>query len=167
MLLAKSNGICAMDVLAQGFQWDEALKIVERAEDTFNRGDIDAILSRYADDVVVRFAGIREIRGKTAAETFLRARFARQKNYKLKKTLFMVDGFKIGATYTASRKDAKTGKQMLGCGVEFWQYRDGKLVLWDAAMNVWEVGADNHIVTNQLSVWTIITKAWVHKNMYR
>jgi len=111
MLLAKSNGICAMDVLAQGFQWDEALKIVERAEDTFNRGDIDAILSRYADDVVVRFAGIREIRGKTAAETFLRARFARQKNYKLKKTLFMVDGFKIGATYTASRKDAKTGNR--------------------------------------------------------
>jgi hypothetical protein len=47
------------------------------------------------------------------------------------------------ATNTASWKDAKTGKQMLGCGAEFWQYRDGKLVLWDAAMNVWEVGADN------------------------
>jgi len=67
-----------MDVLAQGFQWDEA-EDCERAEDTFNRGDIDAILSRYADDVVVRFAGIREIRGKTAAETFLRARLPSEK----------------------------------------------------------------------------------------
>ena len=73
-----------MNVGAQlGFQWDEALKIVQRAEDTFNRGDVDAILGRYADDVVIRFAGIPEIRGKAAAEKFMRARFARQKNYRL------------------------------------------------------------------------------------
>jgi hypothetical protein len=31
---------------------------------------------------------------------------------------------------------------MLGRGAEFWQYRDGKLQLWDAAMRVWEAGAD-------------------------
>jgi nuclear transport factor 2 (NTF2) superfamily protein len=116
---------------------------VQRAEDTFNRGDVDAILGRYADDVVIRFAGIPEIRGKAAAEKFLRARFARQKNYKLKKTLFMVEGLKLGATYTASWEDTKTGKQMLGDGVEFWQYRDGKLVLWEAALNIWEAGTDN------------------------
>jgi len=92
-----------MDVAApQGFGWDEALKIVQRAEDTFNRGDIDAILGRYADDVVIRFAGIPEIKGKAAAEKLLRARFAWQKSYRLKKTLFMVEGFKIGATYAAS-----------------------------------------------------------------
>ncbi len=132
-----------MDVVArQGFGWDEALKIVQRAEDTFNRGDVDAILGRYADDVVIRFAGIPEISGKGAAEKFLRARFARQKNYRLKKTLFMVEGFKIGATYTASWEDVKTGKPMLGHGAEFWQYRDGKLALWEAALNIWEAGTD-------------------------
>jgi hypothetical protein len=31
---------------------------------------------------------------------------------------------------------------MLGRGAEFWQYRDAKLQLWDAAMTVWESGAD-------------------------
>ncbi len=123
--------------------WDEASKVVQRAEDTFNRGDVDAILTRYADDIVIRFAGIPEIRGKAAAETFLRARFARQRHYKLKKTLFMVEGEKIGATYTASWEDARTGKQMLGHGAEFWQYRDGRLALWHAALNVWEAGADS------------------------
>jgi nuclear transport factor 2 (NTF2) superfamily protein len=87
-----------MAVAAQGFQWDEALNIVQRAEDTFNRGDVDAILNRYAEDIVIRFAGLPEIQGKGAAERFLRARFARQRNYKLKKTLFMVEGLKIGAT---------------------------------------------------------------------
>ncbi len=125
-----------------GFTWDEALRIVQRAEDTFNRGDVDTILGRYADDVVIRFAGTPEIKGKSAAEKFLRARFARQRNYQLKKTLFMVEGFKIAATYTVRWDDAKTGKAMHGRGVELWHYRDGKLVLWDAALNVWEAGAD-------------------------
>jgi uncharacterized protein len=129
-------------VLQAGFTRAEARKIVQRAQDTFNRGDIDAILSRYADGIVIRFAGIPEIRGKPAAETFLRARFARQKSYRLKKALFMVDGFKIGATYTVSWRDAKTGKEMHGRGVEFWQYRNGKLILWEASLNVWEAGAD-------------------------
>jgi len=131
-----------MGVGGHGFRWDEALGIVQRAEDTFNRGDVEAILHRYAEDVVIRFAGLPEIQGKAAAEAFLRARFARQNNYRLKKTLFMVDGFKIGATYSASWEDARTGKPMLGRGAEFWQYRGAELQLWDAAMTVWEAGAD-------------------------
>jgi nuclear transport factor 2 (NTF2) superfamily protein len=125
-----------------GFTREQALQVVQRAEDTFNRGDIDAILGRYADDVVIRFAGIPEIRGKDAAGKFLRARFARQKNYTLKKTLCMVDGSRIGATYAASWDDAKTGKHVLGYGAEFWQYRGGKLVLWECALSVWEAGTD-------------------------
>ncbi|MDE2283901.1 MAG: DUF1348 family protein [Hyphomicrobiales bacterium] len=91
---------------------------------------------------MIRFAGIPEIKGKAAAEKFLRARFARQKNYRLKKTLFMVDGFKIGATYTTSWEDVKTGKRMHGHGAEFWQYRDGKLALWEAALHIRETGTD-------------------------
>lgn len=126
----------------QVFTREEALKVVQRAEDTFNRGDIDAVLGRYADDVVIRFSGIAEIRGKAAAEKFLRARTARQLNYKLKKTLCMVDGPRIGATYTVSWDDAKTGKHMKGYGAEFWHYSGGKLALWECALNVWEDGAD-------------------------
>jgi nuclear transport factor 2 (NTF2) superfamily protein len=131
-----------VDSEAPRFQWDEALRIVQRAEDTFNRGDVDAILGRYGDDVVIRFAGLAEITGKPAAERFLRARFARQNNYRLKKTLFMVAGLEIGATFSASWDDARTGKSMQGRGAEFWRYREGKLRLWDAAMSVWEAGSD-------------------------
>jgi hypothetical protein len=32
---------------------------------------------------------------------------------------------------------------MLGHGVEFWQYRDGKLAFLEAALNIWEAGTDN------------------------
>jgi nuclear transport factor 2 (NTF2) superfamily protein len=132
-----------MEMTSQkGFSWDEAVQIVQRAQDTFNRGDINAILSRYADDIVIRFAGIPEIKGKVAAEKFVRARLAREKNYRVRKTLFMVDGFKIGATFNNSWEDVKTGKKIVGRGVEFWEYRDGKLILWDAALNIWEEGTD-------------------------
>jgi uncharacterized protein len=132
-----------MDTIAeQGFTWDEALKIVQRAEDTFNRGDIDSILGRYHDDVVIRFSGMPDITGKAAAEKFLRARFARQQNYRLRKTLFMAVGAKIGATYTVAWDDAKTGKHMLGFGAEFWQYREGRLVLWECALHVWEEASE-------------------------
>ena len=60
-----------MDVAAPGFQWDGALKIVQRAEDTFNRGGVDAILNRYAEDVIpIRWSsGNPE---KASAERFLR-----------------------------------------------------------------------------------------------
>jgi hypothetical protein len=40
-----------MDVAAPGFQCDGGLKMVQRAEDTFNRGDVEAILNRYPEDV--------------------------------------------------------------------------------------------------------------------
>jgi nuclear transport factor 2 (NTF2) superfamily protein len=125
-----------------GFTREEARHLVQRAEDSFNRSDVDAILVRYADDVVIRFAGMPEIRGKNAAEDFLRARVARQQGYRLKKTLRMVDGFDIGATYTVSWDDAQTGKHMLGYGAEFWRYDGGKLALWECALNIWEAGAD-------------------------
>jgi nuclear transport factor 2 (NTF2) superfamily protein len=112
-----------------GFDWEHALKIVQRAEDSFHRGAVDAIVGRYADDVMIRFAGMPDILGKPESEAFLRARFARERDYKLKKTLFMVEGFKIGATYTASWTDARTGEAMLGKGAEFWLYREDKLAL--------------------------------------
>ena len=68
-----------MDVAAPGFQWDEPLKMVQRAEDAFNRGDVGAILNRYAEDVISDIAGFPEIRGKASAERFLRARFCAAK----------------------------------------------------------------------------------------
>jgi hypothetical protein len=39
------------------------------------------------------------------------------------------------ATYKSSLEDVKTIKCMLGHGIEFWQYRNGKLILWKAALN--------------------------------
>jgi hypothetical protein len=56
--------------------------------------------------------------------------------------LLMVEGNRIGATYTVSWDDAKTGRHMQGFGAEFWQYANGKLALWECALHVWERGTD-------------------------
>lgn len=117
-----------------------ALKLVQNVEDIFARGDVEAILQGYTDDIVIRFADIPEIRGKAAAEKFLRARFARQRNYRLRKVLRMLEGNMLGNYWDGEWEDAITGKTMCGRGTEFWTIRDGKVALWEATFNVWEKG---------------------------
>jgi hypothetical protein len=58
-------------VTPRGFHWDESLKI--SAEYSFNRGDVEAIIGRHAVGVVIRFAGLPEIKGKQATDQFPRA----------------------------------------------------------------------------------------------
>ena len=72
--------------------WDQADQALRRTEQRFETGDIQGLLSRYDDNIVIRFAGLPDIVGKAAAEAFFRARFAKQRNYRLKKTLFSVSG---------------------------------------------------------------------------
>lgn len=120
---------------------EAALAMVRRAEETFGNRDVESILDGFTDDVVIRFADLPELQGKTAAEKFLRARFARQDNYRLTKTLRMLSGNMIGNYWEGDWDDPRTGKKMKGRGTEFWTVRDGKVAVWEAAFNVWEDGA--------------------------
>ena len=117
-----------------------ALRMVREAERAFGAADITAILGIFTDDVVIRFADIPEIRGKVDAERFLRARFARQRNYKLSKSLRMVEIDRIGNLWEGEWDDAQTGQKMRGRGIEFWTVRGGKIALWEAVFNVWRDG---------------------------
>lgn len=119
---------------------EQALGLVRMAQDTFGRGDVEKILAGFTDDVIVRFADVPEMTGKAAAEKFLRARFARQKNYNLTKTLRVLEGNMIGNFWDGHWEDARTGKKMLGRGTEFWTMRGGKIAVWEATFNVWEAG---------------------------
>jgi hypothetical protein len=60
---------------------------------------IESILASYTSDIVIRFADFPEMRSKEEAKRFLVARFARQKNYQLQKTLRMVMGNMIGNSW--------------------------------------------------------------------
>jgi nuclear transport factor 2 (NTF2) superfamily protein len=119
---------------------EEARRLVKRVESLFAQADIEGIMAGYTDDVVVRFADFPEIKGKPAVKEFLSARFARQKNYRLRKDLRTLMDDIIGNYWEGEWEDARTGKKMKGRGTEFWTMRDGKVALWEATFNVWEAG---------------------------
>jgi nuclear transport factor 2 (NTF2) superfamily protein len=116
----------------------QALDMVRAAERNFATQNVESILSGYTDDVVIRFADVPEVRGKAAAEKFLRARFARQRNYRLTKILRMVEGNMIGNYWDGEWEDAQTGRRMRGRGTEFWTVAGGKISVWEATFNTWD-----------------------------
>ena len=71
---------------------EDATALVKNVERVFGTGDVSQMMAGFTDDVVVRFADRPEMLGKGEVEAFLRARFARQKNYRLSKTLRIVSG---------------------------------------------------------------------------
>lgn len=118
--------------------WIAAARLVQAVEDAFDTADLDAIRAGFTEDAVARFADFPELHGREAIMRFLAARFARTRNYRLKKTLRCVMGDIIGNTWNATWEDAKTGKLMQGRGTEFWVIRDGQIAVWDATFNAWE-----------------------------
>lgn len=120
--------------------WDSAKRLVQAVEDAFGAADLARIEQGFTEDAVARFADFPEMRGRDAVMAFLRARFARTKGYRLKKTLHCVTGDTLANTWDASWEDAQTGKQMLGRGTEIWQVRGERIALWDATFNAWEKG---------------------------
>ena len=113
-----------------------ALKMVASVEKGFGDQDIEVIMAGFTDDVVVRFADQPELRGKEDLRKLLEARFSRQKEYRLKKRLRMLESQMIGNYWEGEWEDAITGKNMVGRGTEFWTLRDGKVSIWEAAFNV-------------------------------
>ena len=123
-----------------GMTLGEAKAFVKRAEAQFAAGDVDTIVAGYTSDVVVRFGDFPEMRGPAEVERFLRARFARQRNYRLTKDLRSMSGNVISNYWEGTWEDAETGKRMRGRGAESWTMREGKIAMWEAAFNVWEDG---------------------------
>lgn len=120
--------------------WDRAQRLVQSVEDAFGAADLVRIEQGFTPDAIARFADFPEMRGRDAIMQFLRARFARTKDYRLKKTLQCLTGDTLANTWDASWEDAQTGKRMLGRGTEIWIVRDGRITLWDATFNAWERG---------------------------
>jgi nuclear transport factor 2 (NTF2) superfamily protein len=120
--------------------WGTAKRLVQDVEDAFGAADLKRIEQGFTEDAVTRFADFPEMRGRDAVMAFLRARFTRTKDYRLRKTLHCVMGDTLANTWDASWEDAQTSKPMLGRGTEIWLVRDGRIAFWDATFNAWEKG---------------------------
>jgi len=115
---------------------EEALALVRQVESLFMPWNVDALADGFTEDCVVRFGSVPEFTGREAVRTFFTTRSARQKNYRLSKTLRTFAGDTITNSWTGAWQDAESGAPMKGFGVEVWVLRDGKIALWEAAFNV-------------------------------
>jgi nuclear transport factor 2 (NTF2) superfamily protein len=120
----------------------QANALLRAVEGMFHRRDVDALVTGFTEDCVFRFAEQPEQRGRPALRRFFAARLARQKGYRLEKTLLALDGNRLANLWEGAWEDATTGKPMRGRGLEVWTMRDGMIAVWDAAFNVWEEGGD-------------------------
>ena len=90
--------------------------LLRLVEDMFHRRDIDALVNGFTQDCVFRFAEQPEQRGRDALRRFFAARFARQQNYRLTKTLMAVEGNLLANVWEGTWADSHTGKQMADGG---------------------------------------------------
>ena len=102
--------------------------------------NIPALLAGFTEDCVVRFGDLPEFRGKIELEKLFRSRSERQIGYRLRKELRSLSGDRIANYWEGEWRDAVTGKEMAGRGVEVWTMRDGKIAVWEAAFNFNEQG---------------------------
>src|SRR5437867_2715309 len=78
---------------------EQANALLRAVEDMFHRRDVDTLGNGFTEDCVVRFAEQPERRGRQALRDLFTARFARQRNYRLKKTLKALDGNVLANTW--------------------------------------------------------------------
>jgi len=119
---------------------EQANRLLRAVEDLFHRRDLDGLVNGFTDDCVVRFAEQPERHGRQALRELFTARFARQRNYRLSKTLMALDRNVLANVWEGTWQDRDTGQPMCGRGVEVWRMRDGMIAAWDAAFNVWPEG---------------------------
>jgi nuclear transport factor 2 (NTF2) superfamily protein len=119
---------------------EEARAFVKHVESLFMPWNVEGIVAGFTEDCVVRFGDLAEFRGRAALEKFFRARAARQKGYRLTKTLMALSGDTLANSWVGEWEDSETGVSMTGHGVEVWVMRGGKIAVWEAAFNAKEAG---------------------------
>lgn len=130
-----------MELEAYQLTFRDAEAVLAHAQQIMSKGDIPEIMKTFASDVVVRFADFPETRGKPPLEQFLRARFARQTNYRLRKQLRAVSGNVIVCSWDGEWDDGQNGRQMQGRGIEILTMRGGEIAKWEVTFNVWQQGS--------------------------
>jgi nuclear transport factor 2 (NTF2) superfamily protein len=108
---------------------EEAHAFVAHVESLFMPWNIDALVSGFTEDCVVRFGVIPEFRGREALRKFFEARRAKQKGYRLRKQFRSLMNDVMSNVWDGEWEDADTGRRMKGFGVEVWTMRDGKIAV--------------------------------------
>jgi nuclear transport factor 2 (NTF2) superfamily protein len=116
--------------------FEEAVELVRSVEALTRPFDPEGMANGFSEDVIVRYGVLPEMRGRQAMREFYDKRSKRQKNHEARKVLRAMMGNVLAIDFYCTWEDAQTGARMHGHGVEIWEMRDGKIAVWDVAMNI-------------------------------
>lgn len=108
------------------FTEETARKKVQLAEDAWNSRDPERAASAYTEDSEWRNRN-EFLRGRKEITEFLRRKWNKELDYRLKKTLWCYNGNRIAVTYEYEWHD-DSGQWYRSYGNELWEYADNGLM---------------------------------------
>ncbi|MGC4050799.1 MAG: nuclear transport factor 2 family protein [Paludibaculum sp.] len=108
------------------FTLETALQRVQLAEDAWNSRDPERVARGYSEDSEWRNRSTF-LKGRAEIVEFLRLKWARELDYKLKKTLWGFRGNRMAVNFEYEWHDA-TGQWYRSYGVELWEFDDDGLM---------------------------------------
>ena len=116
------------------FTRESALAKVQAAEDAWNSRDPDRVALAYTENSEWRNRG-EFFQGRTAIKEFLRRKWAKELNYRLKKELWAFTGTRISVRFEYEWQD-EVGQWYRAHGNEQWEFDDdGLMRRRDASIN--------------------------------
>ncbi len=108
------------------FTLETALNRVQFAEDAWNSRDPERVARGYSDDSEWRNRATF-VKGRAEIVEFLRQKWTRELDYKLRKTLWGFRGNRIAVSFEYEWHDA-AGQWYRSYGVELWEFNDDGLM---------------------------------------
>ena len=116
------------------FDAESAARKVKAAEDAWNSRDPDRVVLAYTLDTEWRNRD-QFLRGREAVHAFLRGKWERELDYRLKKELWCYTGNRISVRFEYEWHDA-SGQWFRSHGNEHWEFdEDGLMRRRDASIN--------------------------------
>ena len=113
-------------LIAPPFTLESATRKVQMAEDAWNSRDPERVVLGYSEDSDWRNR-TEFLRGREAIAAFLRRKWAKELDYRLKKTLWGFRENRIAVSFEYEWHDAK-GQWFRSYGNELWEFDDAGLM---------------------------------------
>ena len=113
-------------VIAPPFTEESATAKVQRAEDLWNTRDPEQVAMAYTEDSEWRNR-TEFLKGREEIKAFLRRKWARELDYRLKKTLWGFRNNRIAVSFEYESHD-QAGQWYRSYGVELWEFDESGLM---------------------------------------
>jgi nuclear transport factor 2 (NTF2) superfamily protein len=114
-------------ILKPPFTAETARAKVKAAEDAWNTRDPEIVTQAYSEDSVWRNR-TEFFQGREAIRAFLRRKWAKELDYRLKKELWTFTGNRISVRFEYTWRDADSGQWYRTHGNEHWEFDDDGLM---------------------------------------